>query len=138
MNNVIQKNISFSRCRVEKIAVAGDPKDIYKTELSFVDIPNLKQIPQKPFLIKVKGNSLKDAYVMDGDHLIVDPEREIRNSDLVVINYKKNTLVKRFYILENKIELHSENSEYETIIFDRDEKFYRIVGVVIGIYRAIK
>lgn len=117
---------------------AGNPLTIYPDAIDTVQLPTIANIPGDSFLLKVKGDSLKDAYIFTGDIIIVNPNIEPVNSKFVTAVLDDSAVVKRFYKKLNKIELHSENPEYEPIIIDENYPNFKIVGVVVGIYRSME
>lgn len=116
---------------------AGNPLTIYPDAIDTVDLPTIAQMPRDSFLLKVKGNSLKDAYIFTGDIIIVNPNIEPTNGKFVTAILDDAAVVKRYYHRGDKIELQSENPEYEPIIIDENYVNFRIVGVVVGVYRSM-
>ena len=116
---------------------AGNPLTIYPDSIDTVQLPTIVNTPKDSFLLKVKGDSLKDAYIFTGDIIIVNPNIEATNGKFVSAILDDSAVVKRFYRKPDTIELHSENPEYEPIIIDRTYENFRIVGVVVGIYRSM-
>ena len=117
---------------------AGNPLTIYPDAIDTVELPTIARMPKDSFLLKVKGDSLKDAYIFTGDVVIVNPNPEPRNGQIVVAILDDAAVVKRFHKKRNRIELHSENPEYEPIVIEKDYSGFKIVGVVVGIYRNME
>ncbi len=86
------------------------------------------------FALRVQGNSMKDAGILDGDLAICEPRQFAANGEIVValINHEEAT-VKRFFYKGDHIELQSENVDYPVMTFDLGEVL--IQGKVIGIQR---
>ncbi len=116
---------------------AGNPLTIYPDAIDTIDLPTIARMPRDSFLLKVKGDSLKDAYIFTGDIIIVNPNIEPVNGKFVSAILDDAAVVKRYYRKPDKIELHSENPEYEPIVIDSNYGNFRIVGVVVGIYRSM-
>jgi repressor LexA len=116
---------------------AGNPLTIYPDSIDTIDLPTIANMPRDSFLLKVKGDSLKDAYIFHGDIIIVNPNIEPSNGKFVTAILDDAAVVKRFERNGDKIELHSENPEYEPIIIDRTYSNFKVVGVVVGIYRSM-
>lgn len=116
---------------------AGNPLTIYPDAIDTVQLPTIARMPQDSFLLRVKGDSLKDAYIFSGDIVIVNPNLEPKNGQIVVAILDDAAVVKRFYKKRNEIELVSENPEYQTIIIDKKYASFKIVGIVVGIYRSM-
>ncbi len=91
--------------------------------------------PQKPdYLLRVRGMSMRDAGIMDGDLLAVQATREARNGQIVVARLGDDVTVKRFHRHQNQIELHAENPDYPTIVVEPGEPF-EIEGLAVGLIR---
>lgn len=117
---------------------AGNPLTIYPDAIDTVELPSLIKMPKGSFLLKVKGDSLKDAYIFNGDLVIVKSGIEPRNGQIIVGVLDNASIVKKFIKKNNSIELHSENEEFKPIIINSDYENFRIVGIVIGIYRSME
>lgn len=116
---------------------AGNPLTIYPDSIDTVELPTIAHVPNDSFLLKVKGDSLKDAYIFTGDIVIVNPNLQAENGQFVVAVLDNEAVVKRFQKNKNQIELHSENPEYEPIIVESTHSNFQLVGVVIGVYRTM-
>lgn len=90
---------------------------------------------RKPdYLLKVRGMSMRDAGIMDGDLLAVQSTREAKNGQIVVARLGDEVTVKRFMRHHNLIELHPENPDYQTIVVEPGEAF-EIEGLAVGLIR---
>ncbi|MCU7497481.1 MAG: repressor LexA [Ignavibacteria bacterium] len=116
---------------------AGNPLVIYPDAIDTVELPSIARMPKDSFLLRVKGDSLKDAYIFSGDFVIVNPNMNPVNGQIVVAILDGAAVVKRFYKKSDHIELHSENPEYAPIIVERKGHVFKISGVVVGIYRSM-
>ncbi|PID61978.1 MAG: repressor LexA [Ignavibacteriae bacterium] len=117
---------------------AGNPLTIYPDSIDSEQLPTIVRMPKDSFLLRVKGDSLKDAYIFSGDVVIVNPNLEPANGKFVVAILDDAAVVKRFFLKNNFIELHSENNEYEPITIEKNYENFKIVGLVIGIYRNLE
>lgn len=117
---------------------AGNPLTIYPDSIDTVELPTIAHMPKDSFLLKVKGDSLKDAYIFTGDIVIVNPNLEPANGKIVAAILDDAAVVKRFYRKENSIELHSENPEYEPIVINKSYEYFKLVGIVVGVYRSME
>ncbi|MBT8377610.1 MAG: transcriptional repressor LexA [Ignavibacteria bacterium] len=117
---------------------AGNPLTIYPDAIDTIELPTIARMPKDSFLLRVKGDSLKDAYIFSGDIVIVNPNLEPNNGQIVVAILDDAAVVKRFYKKKNEIELISENPEYEPIMIDRKHPSFKIVGIVVGVYRSME
>lgn len=90
---------------------------------------------QKPdYLLKVKGMSMRDAGILDGDLLAVRATKEARNGQIVVARLGDDVTVKRFQRNQHLIELHAENPDFSTIVVQPGEPF-EIEGLAVGLIR---
>ena len=117
---------------------AGNPLTIYPDSIDTIQLPTIVAMPAESFLLRVKGDSLKDAYIFSGDVVIVKPDAELVNGQIVVAILEDAAVVKRFYRKEGSIELHSENPEYKPIVIKANDLKFKIVGAVVGVYRTME
>ena len=90
---------------------------------------------RKPdYLLKVRGMSMRDAGIMDGDLLAVQSTRDAKNGQIVVARLGDEVTVKRFMRNKQQIELHPENPDYQTIVVEPGEPF-EIEGLAVGLIR---
>jgi len=90
---------------------------------------------RKPdYLLKVRGMSMRDAGIMDGDLLAVQATKDARNGQIVVARLGDDVTVKRFRRNKHLIELHAENPDYPTIVVEPGEPF-EIEGLAVGLIR---
>jgi repressor LexA len=117
---------------------AGNPLTIYPDAIDTIQLPTIAHMPRDSFLLKVKGDSLKDAYIFNGDIVIINPNLEPVNGRFVAAVLDDAAVVKRFFKKPGSIELHSENPEYEPIIIDKNYPGFKLIGVVVGVYRSME
>jgi repressor LexA len=88
------------------------------------------------YLLRVRGMSMRDAGIMDGDLLAVKQTKEVKNGQIVVARLGDDVTVKRFRRVRNHIELLPENPDFEPIIVkpSEDEPF-EIEGIAVGLIR---
>ncbi|GAB4217120.1 MAG: transcriptional repressor LexA [Rhodoferax sp.] len=90
---------------------------------------------RKPdYLLKVRGMSMRDAGILDGDLLAVQSCHEAKNGQIVVARLGDEVTVKRFMRQQGVIELHPENPDYQTIVVEPGESF-AIEGLAVGLIR---
>ena len=90
---------------------------------------------KKPdYLLKVRGMSMRDIGIMDGDLLAVQATQEARNGQIVVARLGDEVTVKRFQRHLNRIELQPENPDYPTLVVMPGEPF-EIEGLAVGLIR---
>lgn len=90
---------------------------------------------RKPdYLLKVRGMSMRDIGIMDGDLLAVQATHEARNGQIVVARLGDEVTVKRFQRRHDLIELLPENPDYPTLVVKPGEPF-EIEGLAVGLIR---
>ena len=90
---------------------------------------------KKPdYLLKVRGMSMRDIGIIDGDLLAVQSANDARNGQIVVARIGEEVTVKRFQRNKHLIELHAENSEFKTIVVEPGQPF-AIEGLAVGLIR---
>ena len=85
------------------------------------------------FMLRVKGESMVDAAILDGDLIVVQPQKVANNGEIVVAMIDNEATVKTFYKEENRVRLQPENKFMEPIYSDTVE----IVGKVSAVIRKI-
>lgn len=91
---------------------------------------------RKPdYLLKVRGMSMRDAGIMDGDLLAVQKARDAKNGQIVVARLGDDVTVKRFRRTKQGVELIPENPDYKTILVTAEEPNFALEGVAVGLIR---
>jgi repressor LexA len=117
---------------VGKIA-AGNPIEAIENPNEFFSLP-ASLIPPKEtiFTLKVSGESMINAGILDGDIVIIQKQKVAHNGEIVAAMTEENTVtLKRFYKEENHIRLQPENDTMAPIILPN----CTILGKAIGLYR---
>lgn len=91
--------------------------------------------PRADYFLKVKGASMKDAGILDGDLLAVHRVNEAMNGQIVVARLENEVTVKRFRRNGNIVELLPENPQFKPIIVDLARIEFAIEGVAVGVIR---
>jgi len=86
------------------------------------------------FMLKIQGESMIDAGILDGDFIIVRQQNEARNGEIVVALIGDEATVKRFFKERTLIRLQPENSSMEPIYSQN----VSILGKVIGVFRTLQ
>jgi repressor LexA len=89
------------------------------------------------FFLRVRGDSMINAAILDGDLALVRPQPTAENRDIVVAMVEGEATLKRFYREGGRIRLQPENPNMEPIIIRAGEVKVTIVGKVVGIYRPL-
>ncbi len=92
--------------------------------------------PKADYLLKVKGLSMKDIGILDGDLLAVHSQRDARNGQIVVARMENEVTVKRFFKKGHQVQLMAENSDFEPIEVDLRRDPFEIEGLGVGVIRA--
>lgn len=87
------------------------------------------------FLLRVRGMSMRDAGILDGDLVAVHRSAEVRNRQIVVVRLDDEVTVKRYRQTGHKVWLMPENPDFEPIQIDLKEQPMVIEGVVVGVMR---
>lgn len=106
-------------------------------EASYALDPTL--FSEKPdYLLKVRGLSMRDAGILDGDLLAVKRAHEARSGQIVVARVGQDVTVKRFRRRGNSIELLPENPDFQPIIVDARDEDFALEGIGVGLVRGGK
>jgi len=120
---------------------AGSLQDAFEVSLGAVTVsPDLLKEsagPQDLFALRVRGDSMIDAGIQQGDLIIVHKGARVRNGDFVVADYEGSATVKELQLPKTKgapIQLIPHNSRMSPIELDPSEKF-KILGKVVSVQR---
>lgn len=91
--------------------------------------------PQANYLLKVKGSSMKDVGILDGDLLAVHQCQSAHEGQIVVARVDDEVTVKRFKKDGDTVYLIAENEEFEPIVVDLKEQEFAIEGLGVGVIR---
>lgn len=87
------------------------------------------------YLLKVRGMSMRDAGILDGDLLAVQKSTEAKNGHIVVARLGDEVTVKRLRRSRNGIELLPENPDFDIIHVRPDQEDFQIEGLAVGLIR---
>ena len=132
---------SFNLTRREMVNVpivgqvaAGEPILAQENIENYFPIPTEFMPNNQTFLLKVKGESMINAGILDGDMVLVEQASTASNGDMVVALIEDGATVKTFYKEEGIFRLQPENDSMEPIIVSE----VSILGKVIGVFRFFK
>jgi repressor LexA len=92
--------------------------------------------PRRPdYLLKVRGMSMRDVGILDGDLLAVQKAREAKNGQIVVARIGDEVTVKRLRRTRTTIELIPENPDFETIVVPFGDVDFELEGIAVGLIR---
>ena len=89
------------------------------------------------FMLKVNGDSMINAGIMDGDYVLVKQQSTAENGEIVVVLVDDEATVKRFFQEKDRITLKPENEAFPPLVIEAEREGFRIIGRVVGVYRAI-
>lgn len=118
------------------VVPAGNPILAEENVETWINLPSTLVRGRKDvFVLKVRGESMKDAGILDGDLVIVSPGKEIRHRDIVVAVIEGEATVKRFIEIEGRKYLKAENPKYKNIYPQAE---WTVAGKVVGVIRNIE
>ena len=82
------------------------------------------------FILRVKGDSMIDANIFNNDLILVKKTNFPINNDIVVALLDEEATVKRYYLESNYIRLQPENQDYQPIIINKNDLYFKILGKV--------
>ena len=129
----LPNDTSFLKVPLIGTVTAGEPILAVENLEGYYPIPSEFATDTELFMLKIKGSSMIEAGIFDGDKIIVKKQNSASNGDIVVAFYNDSATCKRFYKKDNKIILHPENSSMEDIILDN----VTILGKVQGLIRKM-
>ena len=110
---------------------AGTPIFAYENLEEYCPLPKEFGNEDELFMLRVKGESMIDAGIFDGDRVIVKKQEVCKNGEIAIAYFDECATVKRFYKKADHVVLHPENKTMEDIILPSVD----ILGVVVGLIR---
>lgn len=87
------------------------------------------------FLLRVHGDSMTGAGIIDGDMVIVRQQEGARNGEIVAAMIGDEATVKRFERRKDRITLYPENPDFKPIVVRKDQGEFHVIGAVVGLLR---
>jgi repressor LexA len=112
---------------------AGSPVLADENIEEYVLVPGIAGGDEGEFVLKVKGDSMVNAGILEGDHVIVRKQDTAKNGEIVVALVGDEATVKRFFREQEHVRLQPENETMEPIL-TRDVK---LLGRVVGVCRRV-
>jgi repressor LexA len=112
---------------------AGEPILAEENIEDYYEVPSVIGGEGGDYILKVRGDSMKDAGILEGDFVVVRPADEAKNGEIVVALLGDEATVKRFYRERNAIRLQPENKAHKPIRTQDAE----LLGKVVGVFRAV-
>jgi repressor LexA len=112
---------------------AGQPVLAEENIEDYVDVPAVAGGEEGEYLLRVRGDSMKNAGILEGDFVVVRPQETAQDNDIVVALVGEEATVKRFFREDDHVRLQPENETMEPI----RTREARIIGRVVGVLRKV-
>jgi repressor LexA len=113
---------------------AGGPIEAYQEVTDTMPVPDFLAPSGDAYLLRVRGDSMIEAHITDGDYVVIRPQQTARNGDIVVAQVEENAVtLKRFFREHGRVRLQPANPEYPPQFYDE----VRIQGKLIGVIRRL-
>jgi repressor LexA len=112
---------------------AGSPVLAEENIEEYVTVPPLAGGDEGEYVLRVRGESMKDAGILPDDYVVVRPQDTARDGEIVVALVGEEATVKRFFREADHIRLQPENAAMEPI----RSKDVRVLGRVVGLFRSV-
>jgi repressor LexA len=112
---------------------AGQPILAEENIEDYVSVPEVAGGEEGEYLLRVRGESMKDAGILEGDFVVVRPQDTARDGDVVVALLGEEATIKRFFHEADHVRLQPENEAMEPI----RSKEVKVLGRVVGLLRSI-
>lgn len=135
---IVDDNFNLVRREMVNVPVlgrvaAGEPLLAIENVESYFPIP-AEYVPKNPtFMLTVKGDSMINAGIFSGDHLLIEQKSTAENGEIIVALLDDSATVKTFYKEDGHYRLQPQNDAMEPIITDD----VQILGKVIGVFRFL-
>ena len=134
---IVDDNFNLTRRELVNVPVvgrvaAGEPILAVENVENYFPIPAEFMPNSQTFMLNVKGESMINAGILDGDQSLVQQQSTAENGDIVVALIDDSATVKTFYKEDGYYRLQPENDTMEPIIVKDDLK---ILGKIIGVFR---
>lgn len=113
---------------------AGGPIEAYQEVSDTMSVPELLAPSGDAYVLRVRGDSMVDAHITDGDLVVIRPQQTARNGDIVVAQVDENAVtLKRFYREKGRVRLQPANDAYPPMFYPD----VRIQGKLVGVIRRV-
>ena len=113
---------------------AGTPILAEENIEEYVQVPPLAGGDQGEYVLRVRGDSMKNVGILQGDYVVVRPQDNATDGDIVVALVGEEATVKRYFKESDHVRLQPENETMEPI----RSKEVRVLGRVVGLFRSMK
>ena len=112
---------------------AGQPILAEENIEEYVPVPQLAGGEEGDYLLRIRGESMKEAGILEGDYVVVHPQDTANDGDVIVALLGEEATVKRFFREADHIRLQPENDSMEPI----RSKEVKVLGRVVGLLRRV-
>jgi repressor LexA len=112
---------------------AGEPILAEENIEEYLEIPDVIGGEDGDYILQVRGESMKNAGILEGDYVVVRPAEDAANGEIVVALIGEEATVKRLFREADHIRLQPENDEMEPILTTDA----RVLGRVVGVFRKV-
>jgi repressor LexA len=113
---------------------AGGPIEAYQDASETVTVPDLINTTSDTYVLRVRGDSMVDAHIMDGDLVVIREQQTALDGDIVVAQVEENAVtLKRFFKERDRVRLQPANESYEPQFYED----VRIQGKLVGVIRRV-
>jgi repressor LexA len=112
---------------------AGQPVLAEENIEEYVPVPGLAGGDEGEYVLRVSGQSMRNAGILEGDYVVVRPQDTAKNGDIVVALLGEEATVKRFFKERDHVRLQPENDEMQPI----RSKSVKVLGRVVGVFRRV-
>jgi repressor LexA len=113
---------------------AGGPIEAYQDASETISIPDMINASAATYVLRVRGDSMVDAHIMDGDLVVIREQQTAQDGDIVVAQVEENAVtLKRFFKERDRVRLQPANDRYEPQYYDA----VRIQGKLVGVIRRV-
>ena len=112
---------------------AGEPLLAEENIEEYLELPDMIGGEEGDYILRVKGDSMKDAGILAGDYVVVKQTDDASNGEIVVALLEHEATVKRFFREKDQIRLQPENSAYKPI----RTREATLLGKVVGVFRSM-
>jgi repressor LexA len=112
---------------------AGQPILAEENIEEYVTVPEIAGGEEGEYILRVRGESMIDAGILEGDYVVVRPQDTATDGEIVVALVGEEATVKRFFREDDHIRLQPENKSMEPI----RSREVRVLGRVVGVFRSV-
>ena len=113
---------------------AGGPIEAYQDASESLAVPDLLAPSGDAYVLRVRGDSMINAHIQDGDFVLIRPQQTARDGDIVVAQVEENSVtLKQFFKEGGRIRLQPANPDYPAMFYND----VRIQGKLIGVIRRL-